>query len=489
MTERPTVPFSQKELLHREELVKTLYRLLRAVHFHRENNRTVVACAENFVQAAARVDTPDGELVLARAEDRLFLQGERLRFRRETADLFGRVRRFFERRDLFGLRLFGAVARADLGQVVVLARLLNDARGHAAPPRWLAGRLAAAGIGWAEPIHAENRSESQRRKARRERARRTYAAVLGSVREVAEKIAAGRQAGIGRVLRVTQRLVDLMMADEPLFTALSTIRVHDDYTYAHSVNVGVLAMCLGKRLTLSRRALERLGVCGLLHDLGKVEVPRSILNKAGRLTAAEFEQMKRHSIDSVRLIVRLRASRDRKARLVLPPFEHHLRYDLSGYPQTRRQAPLSLFGRILTVVDVYDAVTSPRVYRRTVLRPDQALAMMADDAGRTFDPALLKVFINLLGVYPVGSVLELTDGGLVLVSQASAEGRDPARPRGIRLRPDSAGHYHRGPEIDLAETGPDGGFRHEVAAPRHPLEFDIDPARLLLGDDGEAPAP
>ena len=483
MNAAPEAPFSQRELLFREELAKTLFRLLQAARFHRENNRTVVACAENFVQAAARIDSPDGELSLECREDRLFLQGERLGHRPENIEIVPRVIRFFRRRELFGLRLFGAVTRASLAQVLGLARLLVASEGQPDPPAWLAEALRADGILWAEPIHAGNREESERRRARRERARRTYACVLGSVRDVAEKIAAGRRAGIGRVLRVTQSLVDLMMADEPLFAALSTIRVHDDYTYAHSVNVGVLAMCLGKRLTLSRRSLERLGVCGLLHDLGKVETPRPILNKSGPLTAEEFEVMKRHSIDSVRLIVRLQASRDRKARLVLPPFEHHLRYDLSGYPRTRRRAPLSLFGRILTIVDVYDAVTSPRVYRRTVMRPDQALGMMAADSGRTFDPALFKAFVNLMGVYPIGTLLELADGGLALVSRASGEGRDPARPRAFRLRADGSGRYRRGAEIDLSETDADGTFRHGIVRARHPVRYGVDPAVILLGED------
>lgn len=483
----PITSHSQKELLLGEELVKALYRLLQAVHLHRENNRTVVACAENFVQAATQVDAPAGELGLECVGEQLFLQGQRLRARPENRDVLARVHRFFERRNLVGLRLFGAVSRASLAQVVVLARLLNQARDRDDSAHWLADRLSSEGIGWAEPIHLRNRVESEQRRDRGERARRTYAYVLGSVRDVAEKIAAGRRAGIGPVLRVTQSLVDLMMADEPLFLALSTIRVHDDYTYAHSVNVGVLAMCLGRRLGLSRRSLERMGVCGLLHDLGKVEVPRAILNKAGALTDQEFDVMKRHSIDSVRLIVRLQASRDRKARLVLPPFEHHLRYDLSGYPQTRRKAPLTLFGRMLTIVDVYDAVTSPRVYRRTVMRPDQALAMMAADAGRTFDPALLKVFINLLGVYPVGSLLELGDGTLALVSRSSDPGRDPARPAAVRLAADSGGKFRRGEEIDLAETDAVGRLRHAIVQAHHPREFEVDPAAILLGDgkDGD----
>ena len=93
-------------------------------------------------------------------------------------------------------------------------------------------------------------------------------------------------------------MVDLMLEDESLFRLLSTLKVHDDYTYVHSVNVAILAMCMGRRIMLSRSSLERLGICGLLHDLGKIEVPPEILNKPGRLTADEFKEISKHSINS-----------------------------------------------------------------------------------------------------------------------------------------------------------------------------------------------
>jgi hypothetical protein len=108
------------------------------------------------------------------------------------------------------------------------------------------------------------------------------------------------------------------------------------------------------------------------------------------LTAEEFEEVKHHSLNSVRQILRLHAPQNMKARILLPPFEHHLKYDLLGYPRTNRNKPVSLFGRILAIADVFDAITSPRKYRPTSLSPDRAIRLMMEGAGKDFDPILLK---------------------------------------------------------------------------------------------------
>ncbi|NJL59084.1 MAG: HD-GYP domain-containing protein [Desulfobacteraceae bacterium] len=273
-------------------------------------------------------------------------------------------------------------------------------------------------------------------------------------------------------------MVDLMSEDEPLFLALSTIRLHDDYTYRHSLNVAILSMCLGKRIGLSRKSLERLGLCGMLHDLGKVEVPKNILNKAGKLTDEEFEEMKKHALNSVRMIVKVNASPDRKAKLLLPPFEHHLKFDLSGYPQTTRKEPISLFGRIIAIADVYDAVTSPRIYRRFVMTPDQALGMMLKGAGKDFDPILLKVFINMMGAYPVGTLLKLDTGEFGLVAENPGNGRK-SRPIVVLLHKN--GHFRKGAIVDMNQKNPQTGkYLRNVVRTFHPADYDIQPAEFLF---------
>ena len=133
---------------------------------------------------------------------------------------------------------------------------------------------------------------------------------------------------------------------------------------------------LGKRIGLSRISLSHLAICGLVHDLGKLGIPKEVLNKPGKLTDEEFKEIQTHPIKSVNQIIKLRAPADLKSKILLPPFEHHLKYDLSGYPQVRNIKSVSLFGRIITIADVYDALTSPRIYRPEANSPDRALEIM-----------------------------------------------------------------------------------------------------------------
>jgi HD-GYP domain-containing protein (c-di-GMP phosphodiesterase class II) len=275
-------------------------------------------------------------------------------------------------------------------------------------------------------------------------------------------------------------MVDLALEDEPVMLGLSTIRDYDDYTFTHSINVAILSMCLGKRIGISRTSLHRLGMCGVFHDLGKLDIPIEIINQPGELSESEFEEIKKHTIYSVTRIIKLQAARDLKATILLPPFEHHLKYDLSGYPKTNRKKPVGLFSRILTVTDVFDAITSPRIYRPSAFSPDQALGWMLGGAGTDFDPILLKVFINMLGVYPIGSLLELDTGELGLVMDKDTT-FDGARPMVVLLAADGNGDYTRVGVADLTERdAQSGAFRRNIVKSLHPSTRGIQPAEFLI---------
>jgi HD-GYP domain-containing protein (c-di-GMP phosphodiesterase class II) len=275
-------------------------------------------------------------------------------------------------------------------------------------------------------------------------------------------------------------MVDLVMEDESVMMGVSTIRDYDDYTFAHSINVAILSMCLGRRIGISKTSLHRLGICGLFHDLGKLDIPVEIIRLPRRLTTSELEVIKTQTIHSVAQIIKLQASRDLKSKILLPPFEHHMNYDLSGYPQTPKKKPVSLFGRILTIADVFDAITSPRNYRPTALTQDQALGYMLEHSGTYFDPILLKAFINMLGVYPIGSLLELDTGELALVIEAG-KGTDGIRPKVVLLASDGQGGYTKDGVVDLDERDAQSGlFRRNIVKSLHPSTQGVQPAEFLV---------
>jgi HD-GYP domain-containing protein (c-di-GMP phosphodiesterase class II) len=307
-----------------------------------------------------------------------------------------------------------------------------------------------------------------------------YAGSLTSLKEVIGKVSNNQPAGIRKTVRVVQKTVDLVIDKRSILLKLSTLKDYDDYTYTHSVNVSILAICLGRHIGLTKTALETLGICGLFHDLGKVDVPLKILNKQGKLSDHEFKIIQKHSLSSVRHIVKLKAPRELKSKIMLAPFEHHLKCDLSGYPRSWRKEPVSLYGRILTIVDVFDAITSPRVYRSQTVSPAQALGLMNKDAGKDFDPILLKAFINMLGVYPVGTLLELDTGEIGIVSE-NPEHSDGAHPLVTMLIPADGQGYTRGETIDLSEgETPGGDYKRRVVNTYHPAVYGIQPSEYIL---------
>jgi HD-GYP domain-containing protein (c-di-GMP phosphodiesterase class II) len=307
-----------------------------------------------------------------------------------------------------------------------------------------------------------------------------YAGSLTSLKEVIGKVSDNRPAGIRKTVRIVQKTVDLVIDKRSVLLKMSTLRNHDDYTYTHSVNVSILAICLGQHIGLSKNALETLGICGLFHDLGKVDVPLKILNKQGKLSDHEYKEIQKHSLNSVRHIAKLRAPRELRSKIMLAPFEHHLKYDLSGYPRSWRSKPVSLFGRILTIVDVFDAITSARIYRSESISPVQALKMMNESAGKDFDPILLKAFINMLGVFPVGTMVALDTGEMGIVSENPEKG-DGLHPLVTILVPAEDQGYTRGETVDLSERETPGGrYKRSVMNTYNPALYGVQPSEFIL---------
>ena len=462
-----------------ERLIRAFYMLTRTVKTHQDNNRLLVQGVREFVAALAPWWAENDYLTIQVLRGRFFLQDVKLFYRIESANFVSEMLKYFEVRNLRGLKFSPAIEDSSPDRILSMVRLLNNAELQEHPLPWLLQQISRDGFPWVEIVPHSETSFQEPDLQRKEKVRMTYAHALTSVREVTEKIDSKRRAGVRKLKRVVQNMVDLLAEDESLLLAVSTVRDHDDYTCTHSVNVALLCVCIGNRIGLSRVELRRIGICGLVHDLGKVEIPKEILNKPGMLTPDEILEIEKHPLRSVSHIIKFRSSRELKARIILPPFEHHLRYDLSGYPRVSRNKPISLFGKILAIADVFDALTSPRIYRPTPISPDRALAFMLDQAGKTFDPILMKVFANMLGVYPVGTLLILDTGGMGIVVDAP-EDDERDRPHIIMLH-SGGGGPEKGQVVDLAEKDLEtGAYRRNIVRSLHPSTYGIQPAEFIV---------
>lgn len=476
-----------------EQIIGTLYKLLMAVKLHGENNKTVITVSDILIGLLNRFFTHETFLSIKITDNRFYFQDEKLIYRRDSAALLRHACEFFEERSIAEIRILLPQEGLSPSAVHKTAFFLFHSIKAAHPVDWIKKRLTREGIHWIDVdelpenqssdvlfIREQNKPQSSEAGTRREKGQRTYASAMASIKGIAEKVSGPNYAGIRKTQRMIQKMVDLIIEDESILMGMSTIRDYDDYTYCHSVNVSILAMCFGLNIGLSRQSVEILGICGLFHDLGKVDIPKEIIQKPAKLTREETRIIEKHSLYSVTKILKLNAPRDLKSRILRSPFEHHIKYNLTGYPRLNQKKSVSLFGRILAIVDVFDAITSPRAYRPVAFSPDEALGKMLGGSGTDFDPLLLKAFINMIGIYPVGTLLQLDTGelGLVFGKGKSTIG---SRPDVMVLETDNDNGYKKGPVISLEERDSNTMvYIRNIVASFHPGQYGIQPAQYLL---------
>lgn len=200
---------------------------------------------------------------------------------------------------------------------------------------------------------------------------------------------------------------------------LTRIKHADQYTAEHCVNVGVLAMTLGRHLGVNRQQLEMLGLAGVLHDVGKMKLDQDILFKKGRLTAEEFNHIKLHTTFGKELLI---SDPMLPGEIISAAYSHHERIDGRGYPEALPEMAISFYARAVSIVDAYDAITSRRCYSEP--KPSaQALKILYENAGTHFDKKLVVKFIESIGIYPPGSVVEMDSGEVGVVLSADPENR------------------------------------------------------------------
>jgi putative nucleotidyltransferase with HDIG domain len=237
------------------------------------------------------------------------------------------------------------------------------------------------------------------------------------VDQVLEDARLGKSVDSSGAKEAVANIIDSVIRNRDALVCLAQIKNKDEYTAQHSINVSILSVAFGRGLILPREALQILGIGGLLHDIGKMKIPLEILNKPARLTDAEFLQMKDHVRYGTEILSRIPHFPPRSIQMVA---QHHERYGGYGYPQGLRGEQLSLFGQIATIVDVYDAITSDRVYQQGVL-PHEAVKRMFEWSPRDFDRGLLENFIRFFGIYPVGSLVEINQSEVGIVVAANTE--------------------------------------------------------------------
>ncbi len=449
------------------------YGALRAIKLYPVENSAVQKALEDITLVAREILQHEHDLEMRVSGEFIFINSTRLRLDLDNYASFSHILALFRASGVGALRVTqGAVERDWL----VFLSLLQTTSKEAPTARFfqLGGKLEGASVKTFElmpPVEVEEDPEHQEKV--KEAAKRTYTQSVAVTKDVINSVRMGRSPNIKKIKRVVQGIVDQILNEENSLVGLTTIRDYDEYTFTHSVNVCIFSVALGRRLGLSKLQLYDLGLAALFHDIGKSRVPLEILNKAGALNEEEWRFVSAHPWLGVLSLFQMRGQQELPYRSMVVAYEHHMKTDLTGYPRSVRPRELTMYSKIVSVADGFDAATSRRVYQTTPLTPADVLQEMRDNPRRGLDPVVVKAFSNLLGLYPVGTLVVLDTFELGIVHAANPNPEMISRPM-LRVVSDDKGNVlYPGHLIDLATQNESGAFTRTIIKTADPARYGI----------------
>lgn len=232
---------------------------------------------------------------------------------------------------------------------------------------------------------------------------------------------------IDTAANVTNSLVGSIMENEAVALNIDTLKFSDEYTFQHSVDVATIAMLIAKNSDMSESEIQKIGMAGLLHDMGKSKIPNEILNKAGKLTEEEFGIMKNHSLFGYQI---LKEKGGIPKEVLMGVLQHHEKLNGKGYPMSATVEKIHPYAKILSIADIYDALVTERPYKKAFSQQDaiEMIMAMTDELDITF----MRNFLGIVILYPVNSIVTLSNGEKAKVLKNNAQ--YPLRPKVIGLR-------------------------------------------------------
>ena len=454
------------------DFVISFYSAMRAIKLYPVEHTAVQKTLAELAQVSREIVERERELEFRMAGEFLFLNSTRLRLDLTNYATFGSLLRVCRASGVGAIKVHSAASARDW---LVLLSLL-DAHTTLQPSERLLevmDHLAKTSVSELEVFAAVEDDKDYSEEAK-QAANRTYNKSVAVTREVINSVRMGRTPSIRKIQRVVQGIVDQILNEETSLIGLTAIRDYDEYTFTHSVNVCIFAVALGRRLGLTKTQLFDLGLSALMHDIGKSRVPVESLQKTEQLSEEEWRQIAAHPWLGVLALFQLRGQQeDVSWRAMTVAYEHHMRIDLSGYPKPVRSRSLSMMSKIVAVVDGYDAATTRRVYQTTPYTPAAVLQEMRDNPRRGMDQIVVKAFINLLGIYPVGTMVVLDTFELAIVASANPRPDSLSRPI-VKIVSDAHGNtLHPAPEVDLAEQDSNGDYPRTIIKTADPDRYGI----------------
>jgi len=445
-----------------EELVRRLAAALRATELYAPNHPLIQRGIDALSAATTAGLQSTGSIVIAFIGDEIVVDATRLA--KSSATLVGFARDLRER-DVDKITFTRGATKDD---VRLLINVLSDRK----TPGPLPDRLASRGVRYITlgRVVVEEVTDEQAGVAA---AKKVYATAVETAESLWQAAKAGDKPDPSAARKIIDSLARLVTQDRTSLMALTALKKYDNYTFTHMVNVSALAMAQARSLNIEGPLLREFGFAALMHDIGKVNTPLEVLNKPDKLTKDEFDVMKRHVVDGAHI---LRRTPEMPALAPIVAFEHHLKQDLSGYPEKIGTRKLNLCTMIVSIADVFDALRSTRAYRGA-LPTDRIRSIMAEQTNPAFNSALLKRFVNLMGLFPVGNLVRLNTDELAIVTAEHPS--DPFRPQ-VKILSDTQGTLLETPVLSNTwERDSRGEQPRSVVEAVDPEEAGIDPLQYL----------
>jgi len=289
-----------------------------------------------------------------------------------------------------------------------------------------------------------------------------------------------KEAQLKNTRRLIQLIVDLIILDEAFMVGLTNIKNFDNYTLNHSINVCLLSVSLGKRLGLEKKELVDLGMSAFFHDVGKLEIPKKILEKQSKLNKNERKVIENHPHHGAEKLIHLKERINLPVRALYVALEHHLWVNLSGYPKYWKKKYINLYSKIVKICDFFDAVTTKRPYRKKIFTRSNTINLMLEKSGTEFDSLLLKVFVNMIGAYPIGTFVAIDTGELGIVTEINPEVALMLRPK-VKLITDKKGKKIDGEIVDFTEMKPKTKkYKRTIIKTLDPFKYKINIADYFI---------
>jgi len=364
--------------------------LVRTVGIYDSANETIINMAKKMLDDINIFLEESGEFTLKIIEGSFYIEGVRIKAGVSDIEIFSSLAMEFKKKSI-GVFDFRSPFTVD--DLILLAYSLREGLDAAEIQTTLEKKLAK-GITIGGPVILQ-KEEGIDLKDRYAVAKRAYLKALLAVKEIDNSLKSGTRVKLKQIKRALQLIVDCISTDESYLLGFTVERNVEDYYAFHAVNVAILSVILGRRIGLDRQNLRTLAISALFHDIGKIEIPSGILSKKNDFLPKELELIKRHPIDGIKILLKAFGLSETLILSMLVSYEHHMKANLSGYPEVRDTRKLNSFSQIVSIADDYDSLISGRVYERRKLGREDALRFITQGSGTLYDPLLLKAFTGI----------------------------------------------------------------------------------------------